>query len=369
MKIKKYIANDMQEALIRIKTELGKDALILSTRKIKQKGFLGFLKPPLLEVTAAFDDEKKVNIETEKPATTTRTNDVMDIQKIEKKIEELERLIKGITNEINWIPEKKEFGKRSFLETVKENLLKNGVEDEVLNDIFNNVTFDGSINGIINTLFKGIKDMLGEGEPFIIEASKKPYVVFFVGPTGVGKTTTIAKIAAKLIFEHNKNVSLVTADTYRIAAVEQLKTYAEIMGIKLKVWYDLNEYQSIIEDLKDSDFILVDTAGRNHRNYEHMNELRGFIETAKPDEIFLLLSATTNFKTSKYIINNYTFLDNFKLIITKVDECETYGNILNIKHYAQKPISYITTGQNVPDDIQEFVSDKFAKLIIGSQSV
>ncbi|AZT89774.1 flagellar biosynthesis protein FlhF [Caldicellulosiruptor changbaiensis] len=368
MKIKRYLAHDMQEALIRIKADLGKDAVILSTKKVRQKGLFGFFKKPLIEVTAACEEEKVIRREEgmPKPENLTLSLQLSQIKELEKKIDSLEKTIKEVIKDTNVIPEVKEVSKKNFLDVMRENLKKNGVEEEIVEGLLAKVNWDGSINNMVNNMYKEIKNILGTPVTLSLD-SKQPQVVFFVGPTGVGKTTTIAKIAAKLMFEEGKKVGFITADTYRIAAVEQLKTYAEIMNIKTKVWYEVDEYDQIIKSFDDSDVVLVDTAGRSHKNQEHMDELRAFVEKASPDEVFLLLSATTQPSVFKEIVNTYSFIDNYKVIITKVDEVSTYGNILNIKHYTQKPIAYVTTGQNVPDDIQQFNPEHFAKLIIGSK--
>ena len=144
----------------------------------------------------------------------------------------------------------------------------------------------------------------------------KPTIVMFVGPTGVGKTTTLAKIAADYALNHQKDVGLITADTYRIAAVEQLRTYAEILGMPLNVVYSLNEINDIIESYREKDVIFIDTAGRSCRNKPHFNELKALVETIGADEIFLVLSATTSMNNCREIIDSYSFLGNYKLIFT-----------------------------------------------------
>jgi len=370
MRIKRYLAHDMQEALIRIKADLGKDAVILSTKKVRQKGLFGFFKRPLIEATAACEDEKIVKKEEEsiKQESLALGFQLTQIKELERKIDSLEKVLKEVIKKEQEedISQTKELSKKNFIDVMRENLIKNGVESEIINMLFSNLSGEASINNVVNNIYKGIKNMLGVAAPLSFN-SKIPKIVFFVGPTGVGKTTTIAKIAAKLMFEDGKKVGFITADTYRIAAVEQLKTYAEIMNIKTKVWYEVDEYDRIIENFSDSDVVLVDTAGRSHKNQEHMDELKAFVAKANPDEVFLLLSATTQPSVFKEVVNTYSFLNDYKVIVTKVDEVSTYGNILNIRYFTQKPIAYITTGQNVPDDIEQFNPEQFAKLIIGSK--
>jgi len=335
MRIKRYLAHDMQEALIRIKADLGKDAVILSTKKVRQKGLLGFFKKPLIEVTAACEDDKIVKKDEEsiRQESLALSLQMTQIKELEKKIDSLEKALKEvIKKEQEESQHTKEASRKNFLDVMRENLIKNGVENEIVDILLSNVSGDGSINTIVNSMYREIKNMLGSAAPLSFD-SKFPKIVFFVGPTGVGKTTTIAKIAAKLMFEDGKRVGFITADTYRIAAVEQLKTYAEIMNIKTKVWYEVDEYDGIIESLADSDVVLVDTAGRSHKNQEHMDELKAYVAKANPDEVFLLLSATTQPSVFKEVVNTYSFLDNYKVIVTKVDEVSAYGNILNIRYF------------------------------------
>jgi len=178
----------------------------------------------------------------------------------------------------------------------------------------------------------------------------------FLGPTGVGKTTTLAKIAARLSLVENKKIGLITADTYRIAAVEQLKTYSEILGIPLEVIYEASELQEAIEKFKDKDYILIDTAGRSHKSKELKSDYDDLVRYLKDVKIYLVMSMTTSFKDLKSIIDSYGFLKEYRLLFTKLDEATSYGNILNLKVLTGKPLSYFTIGQSVPDDIE--VADK-----------
>jgi flagellar biosynthesis protein FlhF len=193
-----------------------------------------------------------------------------------------------------------------------------------------------------------------------------PTVAVFVGPTGVGKTTTIAKIAANFALNHKKNVGFITADTYRIAAVEQLKTYAEILGMPVSVIYSPSEIRSAIIEFSDKDLILIDTAGRSHRNKSQFEELKTLVAASGANEAFLVLSATTSIGSCKEILKNYDFLKDYKLIFTKLDEVREAGIILNVKSHSKKSLSYLTTGQSVPDDIEVANIDKITKILLGS---
>ncbi|MDX5622273.1 flagellar biosynthesis protein FlhF, partial [Clostridioides difficile] len=193
--------------------------------------------------------------------------------------------------------------------------------------------------------------------------------IALVGPPGVGKTTTIAKLAAKLVFEENKKVGVITIDTYRIGAVEQLKIYTDIMNIPFKGVISPDEMELALDEMKDCDVVLIDTTGRGYKNSMQILEIKNLIDKAETDNIHLVLNCTTRESDTKAIIDSYRNVNFKSLIITKLDETITYGSIFNIMNYAQKPISYITTGQNVPDDIIKPNEDKIIRLLLGVESI
>ena len=190
-----------------------------------------------------------------------------------------------------------------------------------------------------------------------------------VGPTGVGKTTTIAKLAGRLALVEGKKVGLITVDTYRIGAVEQLKTYADIMNLPFKVVYNMNDMDDAIETMSECEVVLIDTTGRSSKNRMQIAELRTFVEKADTKNIQLVLSATTKNKDLKYIIEGYQILNYNSIIVTKLDETSTYGSILNILETAKIPLSFVSTGQNVPDDIKELSVDSIINLILGEDTI
>ncbi len=213
------------------------------------------------------------------------------------------------------------------------------------------------------------KMILKFGNPTVITpASKGPKVIYFVGPTGVGKTTTIAKIASKLCVEEKKKVALLTADTYRIAAAEQLHTYANILEIPFRIIYNPSEVEQSIEDYHDYDYILVDTAGHSHHN-EEQRAATGLMVHAVDDiaesEVYLVLSATTKYRDLTSIADTYKEMSNYKIIFTKLDETTALGNLLNLRLYTDCELSYVTYGQNVPDDIDRFNPQTTVKAILG----
>lgn len=194
-------------------------------------------------------------------------------------------------------------------------------------------------------LKKQIEDLQFSGISFT-----KKYINV-AGPTGVGKTTTLAKMAAECVIKHKKKAAFITADTYRIAAIDQLKTYAGILDIPLEVCYTMDDFRQAAEKLKEYDIVLIDTAGRNFRNRQYVEDLKNVIDFEKEMETFLVLSLTAKQKDMEEIYNQFSIIDIDKLIFTKADETSTYGAMYNIIHKYKKGAAYITNGQDVPDDI------------------
>lgn len=382
MKIRRYIGSNAQEAILKVKMDLGNDAIILNTRKIRQKGFFKFFAKPLVEVLAAIDeDSKKVTSnpkQGEKADTPAQTNinnsaDYSRILNLENKVNDMEGILRKLYlqltggGKVEAVPEKQA---SRVAELFNNTLLKNEVDTEVIEKILveiqNKYGSDVNMNDAATAIYGHIFNILGKAEPIQLKDSEKQHKVVFIGPTGVGKTTTIAKLAADFVLNKNKSIGLITADTYRIAAIDQLKKYAEILNIPVSVIYSPSEIKEAVEGFKDKDIILIDTAGRSHRKKNQMDELKNVVESLEADEVFLVVSANTRVRDYKEIIDIYGFLPNYKLIITKIDETNSVGNVLNLKYYSNKPLSYITTGQSVPDDIEVLNIDRITRSIMGS---
>ncbi len=197
------------------------------------------------------------------------------------------------------------------------------------------------------------------------DASGRPSVIALVGPTGVGKTTTVAKLAATHKLRHAKRVGLITTDTYRIAAVEQLRTYAGIIGLPLKVAMTPADVASAIEALSDCDLIVMDTAGRSQNDAKRLDELRAFLEAAKADQTHMVISTTVGRKVLERTIERFGALGPDRAILTKLDEAESFGMILEAARLCGLPISYVTTGQEVPDDMEAARPDRLARMVLG----
>ena len=195
--------------------------------------------------------------------------------------------------------------------------------------------------------------------------------MFFVGPTGVGKTTTIAKIASKFCVEEKKRVALLTTDTYRIAAAEQLRTYANILEVPFRIIYSAQEVAQFYHEFESYDYILVDTAGHSHLNEEqgmNSNLILHSLDDVAQTEVYLVLSATTKYRDLICIADTYKKMAEYTLIFTKLDETASLGNLLNLRLYTDAELSYVTYGQNVPEDIGRFNPQTTVKQILGGKA-
>ena len=260
-----------------------------------------------------------------------------------------------------------------FVRILYKTLLDNEVDEKYINQILDEIEKflrpGNSLDVILSNVYQ--KLVLRFGQPETIKVNgKKPRVVFFVGPTGVGKTTTIAKIASKFKVNYNKNIAFITADTYRIAATDQLRTFANILDTPLSVIYTATELNSAVAEYEQADVIFVDTAGFSHKNETQRNDMRALLAGLSPEyekSVYLVLSATTKYRDLISIIDSYKDIADYKLIFTKLDETSSYGNLLNIKLYSDAGISYVTNGQNVPDDIEVFDTQKIVKQLLGGR--
>ncbi|MEO0476930.1 MAG: flagellar biosynthesis protein FlhF [Planctomycetota bacterium] len=196
----------------------------------------------------------------------------------------------------------------------------------------------------------------------------RPCTIALIGPTGVGKTTTIAKLAATFKLKQGKKVGLITMDTYRIAAVEQLRTYAGIIGLPLKVVNTAEQLTEAIASYRDLDAILIDTAGRSQKASDKLGELKQVLAAANPHETHLVLSSTVSQKVLLQTIDRFSAVDADRIIFTKLDEAVTGGVLLNVARRVGKKVSYITTGQEVPHEIEPGDSDRLASLVMGEAS-
>lgn len=395
MIIKKFTAKTEKDATQAARKEMGEEAVIMNVRKVKAKGAFAFLKPQLTEVTAALEEESE-----KYTAALSSINNVLNASQnrerqnnaaapapekrensaIEEKLDSLQSLLEQQLQKPEEEPEPKveepqeESETDKFMKLLHTTMLENEVDetyaDQILEEIGQlnkpNLPFDYALANIYQ------KMILKFGKPSGITPAKDGVkAIFFIGPTGVGKTTTIAKLASKFRLDEKKKVALLTADTYRIAAAEQLRTYANILEVPFRVVYSEEELGKAVEDFKEYDYILIDTAGHSHQNNEqkeNMCKLIGTLDEKIEKEIYLVLSATTKYRDLRSIADSYKGIADYKLIFTKLDETTTLGSLLNMRLYTGASLSYVTFGQNVPDDMEEFNPQKTVKRLLGGKN-
>lgn len=382
MIVKKYIVNNMNEAMNRIRYELGKDAVIISQRKIRKPGIKGLFSSKVLEVTAAIDNNKNymekdmqnsieaikkvMEIKSASPAKEcsedATVNKNITVEKSNNSNSEILKQMKEMKDMLSQISQvdRDSDTKKSNLQLSLE---KNDLNEKTIKKILSRVSIIDEDISEEEKVKKAIHDMIH------LSDEEMKGVVVLTGPTGVGKTTTIAKLAGRLALIEKKKVGLITIDTYRIGAVEQLNTYADIMNIPFKTVFSVKEMETAIECMNQCDVILIDTTGRSSKNAMQIAELNAFIQKVDANNIYLVISCTTKDKDIDSIVEGYRTLNFNNVIITKLDETTTYGSILNILECTGKPLSFVTVGQNVPDDFKRLNKEDVCNLILGEEFI
>jgi len=403
MQVRKYQAASMNEALKLVRRDLGSQAIIVSTKTVggmKNKGSFG--KQLEVEVIAAID----YDFDSSSPETKSFSQLVKDkfspigglpsegdsLEKIRYELSELKRIVKqyyncseeikggyayGELKELKWMAQfflrqATSFNHGYFPEHLVDlyyQMLKQDICEETVLKLVEELRKDlspdllGDKGQVRKSLISKIeRDLLLAGPIDLTPGKNK--IVAFVGPTGVGKTTTIAKLAANYALEKKKKVALVTIDTYRIAAVEQLKIYSNIIGLPLKSVSSPEELKQVLAKFADKDLILIDTAGRSQRDQSHIDEIKGFLEQSFPVEIFLVMSITCKEHNLSAVSQQFGLLPIDSIIFTKLDESYTYGSIINQLFKIKKPLSYLTTGQKVPEDIEVATKKRIISLVL-----
>ncbi len=406
MIIKKFTGKTEAEATEAAKKELGNGLVIMNVREVKKKGLFSFLSPKKIEVTAALEDETPLkpaannirHVEDMETGTVKTLSARNSTESLEKRLDSLQTLLESQLNsrQAGSDKEKTEDAKElqgseaeqgvekqeeetqnseqdKFIRLLYNKMLDNEMDEKYVNSILEDASktkkADLPFDYLLANIYQKMVLKFGKSEG-ITPSEDGPKIVWFIGPTGVGKTTTIAKLAGKYCVEDKKKVALLTADTYRIAAAEQLRTYANILETPFRVIYTPEEMQTAVDDYWDCDYIFIDTAGRSHQNEEQLEKTKEMVNGLKRPEdyqVFLVLSATTKYKDLQKIADCYGKIAKFELVFTKLDETEAVGNLLNMKLYTGASIAYVTCGQNVPDDMEVFDPQKTVKQILGGK--
>jgi flagellar biosynthesis protein FlhF len=406
MKIKKYIVKNLDDAISRIKKDLGPNAYILSQKKIVRKGALNLSNMELVEVTAAVDDSrpkqdnisasllnKKYNYvnppkedgeelleqarrarelrdarEIPSPPAVDFSGIKSELQPLTKEVAELKSLLRKSTAEFEGLTEFKEFN-GIFMELFLD-LVESGVERKLAGRLINTLQYQIDADNITDQnlvrkkLFNILTTSISVPAPLRLEQGKRRIVVM-VGPTGSGKTTTIAKLSSYFKLMEAKKVALLSIDSYRIGAEAHLRTYAEILDIPFYAIYNERDLRFRIDKLNDFELIFIDTTGRSPNDKQGLLIMEKHLSTLPPEEkeVFLTVSASTRSQDLYLIYEKYSIFNPDKFIFTKIDETSSLGNLFNLKMKTDIPTAYFTTGQKVPEDIEIAYPRKFARRV------
>jgi flagellar biosynthesis protein FlhF len=370
---KTYRAGTLKEALAQVRRDLGGEAVILGTREVRRRRPFGLGARELVEVTAS-DHAPEPPVPAFVPPTVTIPES--DTSALEARFGERLGRLHAMVAEISragriehLLPDLP-----TPLVPTYSGLIEAEVPEvlarRIVRDVADRIEPDElrQPSAIRAATAEAVGDCLAIAPPIAAVAGARR-VVALVGPTGVGKTTTVAKLAADFKLVKGLRPGLVTVDTYRIAAVEQLRTYAEIIDLPLAVANSPSEMRRAIEGLGDVDLVLIDTAGRSPRDEVKIRELAEFLAAAAPDEVHLVLSAAGGEKSLRSAVERFATVHADRLILTKLDEAEGLGGVFATLVAANRPVSYITTGQAVPDDIERADRARLARLILGYEGI
>lgn len=409
MNLQTFKASTMAEALSQVKSSMGHDAVILHTRTFFTRQWLGLRRREMVEITAgkglnvgernsrraalaprvavaqpamaggAYTRQALLNGPAAVPA---RAPEASPRQTLLDMPVARDAMMTGLNQDMGalkaMVADLVKQTRAASAPQVPEDLLEyyvqmisNQVADELATEVLK--TVQKQMRGepanpaiVRERIAEQLEKMIPVSGPIRRTKTTGPHVVALIGPTGVGKTTTLAKLAANLKLRGKHRVGLITLDTYRIAAVDQLRKYADIIGSPLKVVSTADDLRDAVNGMRDCEFVLIDTAGRSPRDEMRLNELRGLLSAVEPDEVHLVLTATASQESVQMAITKFSEVRVDRIIFTKLDEAAHVGVVLNIARKVGKNLSYVTTGQDVPDDIEECHGRKLAQMIFGA---
>lgn len=363
MQIKKFIAPTLKEATEQMKNELGGEAIILGTRVIE--GDRRFNNKKMYEITAGIDKDIPVSVESKSvnAASQHKATIESEIEKLSKKIfSSGKEFTAAKTSSEKTVSSNKKIEKE--LDELYDLLIEREVQKNIVSTLINQLkNYDGLLGetNLESYLIAGMSSLIHTKE-FKVRKSKTTKVAL-VGPTGVGKTTCIAKLAVISKIIHKLKVGLISIDTYRLGAIDQLRIFSEISDIEMAVAYEPSDMQKLIRKFRDKDLIFIDTVGRSQRSTDNLSKIKEYLDAANVDETILVLSSTSSYRTLYDVAQKFKILNYSSAIFSKIDEAVAYGNILNLSNNFNLPIVFLTNGQVIPDDIISVNSEYLANLI------
>ncbi|MCQ2008967.1 MAG: AAA family ATPase [Sporolactobacillus sp.] len=366
MKMKKIIAPTMAQAIEKVKQELGSDAVIFHTKKVTTGKFFNLFKKENVEVLAASDSEMDVPINKPRKITDVRDKEVMSHH---RSAADSGMPFRRVSEKVDRL-----FTAPDLIEELRGKLLDQGVissDLDALTQVLIKKWYQSDERMTREEMIQVIKGRLVQNlDPTRFQTSvlSNRYIML-VGPTGVGKTTTLAKLASRAVLDEGKKIAFITTDTYRIAAIDQLKMYANILGAPIEIAYTDHDFHELMQKLAHYDQVFIDTAGRNFKNGAYINDLIRLIQDESQIGMFLVLSATMKLEDMNMVIQQLDPLHLSQLILSKMDETLSYGAIISmlLKH-RQLNVSYITNGQDVPDDLSNPNLRELINLLLGDSN-
>ncbi|MCJ7545107.1 MAG: flagellar biosynthesis protein FlhF [Phycisphaerae bacterium] len=390
MEAKTYCACTMAEALADVKRDLGRDAVILHTRSFRKGGWLGLGGRPMWEVIASsqvnvpqrLPSGRYVPMPKESAASIAQAPAAAQPlgQAISRTMAELHGMVAALlTRSVPVAIAQRPLSALAVaggeapeaLAAWRTHLLRRDVAEETVTELLGEVAREMPASDLCRPvvvrerLVTAVASRLPAADVSVPQATGRPRVMVLVGPTGVGKTTTIAKLAARFRLAERRRVGLVTIDTYRIAAVDQLKTYAQILEVPLRTVLRPGELAEALAQMAGLDVVLIDTAGRSPADAPRLGQMKAFLDAAHADEVHLVVSATAGRACAARVVESFAVLAANRWILSKLDEVESFGAALSVAGAIKMPMSFVTTGQEVPDDIAPANPRKLAELIVG----
>ena len=361
MQIKKFKSSTLKEAIAEMKQEFGEEAIVLSTKVIDS--YSNGIEQKMFEITASIDEEESLELVEER-------REVSKVQDFQTEMKKLTEKIYGVSgkqqNTATKAKPKSVAPKNDAdIDKIKNELLDKDINEQIVNAVVNKI---GQYTPFVSEqnkedyLISTLGSMIPTSE-FELTKEGKPKVISIVGPTGVGKTTCIAKLAVISKILHNLDIGLISIDTYRLGALDQLKIFSEISNIDFLVAYEPNDISKFMKKFKNKDIVFIDTVGRSQNNKKLLDSINHFLKKVKVDETYLVLNSTSDYKVMLDVAKKFKVLDYDALVFSKLDEAISFGNIINLVNEIKTPIKYLTNGQVIPDDIIAADSEFIANMI------